>query len=102
MCLSHAPLSLVLSTDNRLIPTEIRKQATDLQKLLEFDDEGGDGTSLSPLLSVKASPTDINTLGSALTDLSLFNDRVNVKDLSCLRLNYNNNKTTTKINCSEM
>ncbi|XP_053466668.1 U3 small nucleolar ribonucleoprotein protein IMP4 [Ictalurus furcatus] len=31
--------------DNRLIPTEIRKQALDLQKQLEFDDEGGDGVS---------------------------------------------------------
>ncbi|GAA6069730.1 U3 small nucleolar ribonucleoprotein protein IMP4, partial [Tachysurus ichikawai] len=33
--------------DNNLIPTEIRKQALHLQKLLEFDDEGGDGKSLS-------------------------------------------------------
>lgn len=39
-------LSLLFSlTDNRLIPTEIRKQALDLQKQLEFDDEGGDGKS---------------------------------------------------------
>lgn len=39
-------LSLLFSpTDNRLIPTEIRKQALDLQRQLEFDDEGGDGKS---------------------------------------------------------
>ncbi|KAI5088139.1 U3 small nucleolar ribonucleoprotein IMP4 [Silurus meridionalis] len=31
--------------DNRLIPTEIRKQALQLQRQLEFDDEGGDGVS---------------------------------------------------------
>ncbi|TRY54454.1 hypothetical protein DNTS_023719 [Danionella cerebrum] len=31
--------------DNRLLPTEVRKDALDLQKLLEFDDEGGDGVS---------------------------------------------------------
>uniref|UniRef100_A0A8B9GZR6 IMP U3 small nucleolar ribonucleoprotein 4 n=1 Tax=Astyanax mexicanus TaxID=7994 RepID=A0A8B9GZR6_ASTMX len=31
--------------ENRLIPTEVRKEALQLQKLLEFDDEGGEGVS---------------------------------------------------------
>ncbi|XP_016370013.1 U3 small nucleolar ribonucleoprotein protein IMP4-like [Sinocyclocheilus rhinocerous] len=31
--------------ENRLLPTEVRKEALDLQKLLEFDDEGGEGVS---------------------------------------------------------
>lgn len=29
--------------ENRLLPTEVRKEALELQKLLEFDDEGGEG-----------------------------------------------------------
>lgn len=32
-----------LSTENKLIPTEVRKEALQLQKLLEYDDEGGEG-----------------------------------------------------------
>ncbi|XP_075189072.1 U3 small nucleolar ribonucleoprotein IMP4-like, partial [Anomaloglossus baeobatrachus] len=31
--------------ENRLIPTEIRREALTLQKQLEFDDEGGEGLS---------------------------------------------------------
>lgn len=29
--------------ENRLLPTEVRKEALEVQKLLEFDDEGGEG-----------------------------------------------------------
>ena len=29
--------------DNRLLPTEVRKDALQLQKLLEYDDEGAEG-----------------------------------------------------------
>lgn len=59
MSLSH--LCVFLSTDNHLLPTEIRKQALGLQKLLEFDDEGGDGKSLSLLRSFTAFLLDLNT-----------------------------------------
>lgn len=31
------------STDNSLIPTEVRKEALQLQKLVEFDDAGAEG-----------------------------------------------------------
>ncbi|XP_029466576.1 U3 small nucleolar ribonucleoprotein protein IMP4 isoform X2 [Rhinatrema bivittatum] len=31
--------------ENRLIPTEIRREALSLQKLIEFDDEGGEGVT---------------------------------------------------------
>ncbi|KTG44149.1 hypothetical protein cypCar_00011301 [Cyprinus carpio] len=31
--------------ENRLLPTEVRKEALELQKLLEFDDEGGEDVS---------------------------------------------------------
>ncbi|KAK1792241.1 hypothetical protein P4O66_012202 [Electrophorus voltai] len=31
--------------ENRLLPTEVRKEALQLQKLLEFDDDGGEGVS---------------------------------------------------------
>jgi len=29
--------------ENHILPTEVRKEALELQKLLEFDDEGGEG-----------------------------------------------------------
>ncbi|XP_048475841.1 U3 small nucleolar ribonucleoprotein protein IMP4 isoform X2 [Rhincodon typus] len=31
--------------ENRLIPTDLRREALDLQKVLEYDDEGGEGVS---------------------------------------------------------
>uniref|UniRef100_V9L7N5 U3 small nucleolar ribonucleoprotein IMP4-like protein n=1 Tax=Callorhinchus milii TaxID=7868 RepID=V9L7N5_CALMI len=31
--------------ENKLIPTEVRRDALDLQKLLEYDDEGGEGVT---------------------------------------------------------
>ncbi|XP_060678468.1 U3 small nucleolar ribonucleoprotein protein IMP4 [Hemiscyllium ocellatum] len=31
--------------ENRLIPTELRREALELQKVLEYDDEGGEGVS---------------------------------------------------------
>lgn len=32
-----------LSTENSLLPTEVRKEALQLQKLTEYDDEGAEG-----------------------------------------------------------
>lgn len=32
-----------LFAENRLLPTEVRKDALQLQTLLEYDDEGGEG-----------------------------------------------------------
>lgn len=42
MRLSHF-ISVISFAENRLIPTEVRKEALELQKLLEFEDEGGEG-----------------------------------------------------------
>lgn len=42
MRLSHF-ISVISFVENRLIPTEVRKEALELQKLLEFEDEGGEG-----------------------------------------------------------
>lgn len=43
----HSTMSFLYFTENRLIPTEVRKEALELQKLLEFDDEGGEGELIS-------------------------------------------------------
>lgn len=47
-CLNPGPrarvsLSLCPPAENRLIPTELRKEALALQGSLEFDDAGGEG-----------------------------------------------------------
>lgn len=40
-------------TDNKLIPTEVRKDALELQKLLEYDDEGAEGKQNRLMLNVR-------------------------------------------------
>lgn len=40
---NHAVTCFVLTADNCLLPTEVRKDALQLQKLLEYDDEGAEG-----------------------------------------------------------
>lgn len=45
-------MSYLYFAENRLIPTEVRKDALELQKLLEFDDEGGEGELISSYMLV--------------------------------------------------
>lgn len=43
-----------LIAENHLLPTEVRKEALQLQKLLEYDDEGAEGKSC--LIQLSAAP----------------------------------------------
>ncbi len=51
---SHFTLFISFA-ENRLLPTEVRKEALDLQKLVEFDDEGGEGDSFFLSLILESS-----------------------------------------------
>ena len=39
--------SVVFITDNKVIPTNLQKEALTIQKSLEFDDEGAEGKSIT-------------------------------------------------------
>lgn len=52
---TRAVFFFFLSAENRLLPTEVRKEALQLQKLLEYDDEGAEGQCCYFLLLSAAS-----------------------------------------------
>lgn len=67
MCLTQ-PLCL-LPTENRLIPTELRREALALQGSLEFDDAGGEGDlpcTVGQLLSLSLGPTGFRVIAQTL------------------------------------
>jgi len=46
LCETTEPIYCVFATDNKPIPTALRKEAISIHKTLDWDDEGGDGKCL--------------------------------------------------------
>jgi len=46
-------VSFVFATDNKPIPTDLRKEAISIHKTLDWDDEGGEGGCLTFVLEAR-------------------------------------------------